>query len=216
MPNSPALSILCLWKTSAMVTPEQFHRRSLKLFLHSFNPCSTPSRADKPSKGCASHFFCWLSLSQEQKLKASSLRGGLQSGEEDFWVRVVQRSAYSSYRDHPSTKKILNNMLHALAVVLQSAARGDDVLAQRINYQPSNSRFTVKLSHFETNIKTIIHSPGSFAPVYRSKDDQWDKREETDTRYHHVVFCVLPVCRTRLSYKCLAEKLRDEQTCVIA
>ena len=114
MRNLLVLSILSLRKTSAIVTPEQFHRRSVNWLRHSFSPSSTPSRAVKPSNGSSLHFFSWGSLSQEQNPKAASLRGCLQREEENKWTRVPPCvDCNCSYRDHPSTNKTLNNLTRA-------------------------------------------------------------------------------------------------------
>ena len=77
----------------------------------------------------------------------------------------------------------------------------------------SSSRFTVKVSHFETNTKQYSYLPGPYMPVDRSKNDNGDKGEKPDA-CNHRFFC-LPFIRARLR-KCLGEKFPDEQTRVIA
>lgn len=78
--NSPAWSILCVWKISATVTPEQFHRMSVNCFLHCSKASSTPSRAESPIAGEAEHLLFLFPFNHEQKLKASEViaRGFLQ------------------------------------------------------------------------------------------------------------------------------------------
>ena len=188
MRHLPVLSILSLRKTSAIVTPEQFHRRSVNWLLHSFSPSSTPSRAVKPSNGFSLHFFsCW-SLSHEQNPKAASLRGCLQREEENKWARVPCVDCNCSYGDHPSTNKTPNNLARAW---WNNAVRFNSTTSsRRFNYHPSSSRFMVKFSHFGTNIKQYSHSPGLFAPLYRSKNDDRDKGEKPDARSHRGVFFV--------------------------
>ena len=78
--NSPARSILCVWKISETVTPEQFHRMSVNCFLHCSKASSTPSRAESPFSGEAEHLLFLFPFNDEQKLKASEViaRGFLQ------------------------------------------------------------------------------------------------------------------------------------------
>ena len=136
MRNLLVLNILSLRKTSAIVTPEQFHRRSVNLLLHSFSPSSTPSRAAKPSNGSSLHFFNWGSLSQAQNPKAASLRGCLQREEQNKWARVSPcANCNCSYRDHPSTNKTPKNLTRArwnTAVAFNSTTSSG-----RLNYHPS-------------------------------------------------------------------------------